>query len=86
MEKDLENRIQAIEERNKKVQVDKAWEGSFVRIFSICIATYIVALVLLYILDANYPFFNAFVPVVGFILSTQSLPFIKKIWINKNNL
>jgi hypothetical protein len=30
------------------------------------------------------PFFKAFVPVVGYVLSTLSLPFLKRWWIKKN--
>lgn len=77
----MEERIKQIEERNKRVELDKAWETSTVRIFSISLITYIVAVVLLYIIDAPKPFLSALVPVLGFILSTQSIPFIKKLWL-----
>ena len=76
----MEERIQKIEERNKRVEFDKAWETSSTRIFSISLITYIVALVLLHIIDAPKPYLSALVPVFGFILSTQSIPFIKKLW------
>ena len=77
----MEERIQKIEERNKRVEFDKAWETSSTRIFSISLITYIVALVLLCIIDAPKPYLSALVPVFGFILSTQSIPFIKKLWL-----
>lgn len=77
----IETRIQNIEERNKRVELDKAWEGSFVRIFSISAITYIIAVFALYTIHAPNPWLNAFIPVIGFILSTQSLPFIKRFWI-----
>ncbi len=77
----IEQRIQNIEDRNRRVELDKAWEGSLARIFSISLITYFVAVFVLYIIKAPNIWLNAFVPVVGFILSTQSLPFIKKVWI-----
>ena len=81
--KTIEERLQDIEERNVRVEQDKAWEGSLARIFTISAITYIVAVVLLCAMKASHPFLNALVPVLGFILSTQSLPFIKKIWTKK---
>lgn len=84
----MEERIQKIEEdienikkRNTAVEIDKAWERSFARIISISIITYVVAVIILWALDAVYPFLSACVPVLGFILSTQSLPVIKRIWV-----
>lgn len=76
----MEERIRQIEERNKRVELDKAWETSLARIATISIITYIVAVIVLCIIKASNPFLGAFVPVLGFILSTQSLPFIKKLW------
>ena len=76
----MEERIRQIEERNKRVELDKAWERSLTRVTTISIITYIVAVIVLYTIEASNPFLGAFVPVLGFILSTQSLPFIKKIW------
>lgn len=67
---DLEKRIEAIEARNKKVEMDKAWETSWTRRLSIAILTYIVIVVYLHVIHNNAPFINAAVPVVGFLLST----------------
>jgi hypothetical protein len=78
---DLEQRIQAIEERNRRVELDKKWEGSFARIFFISILTYLIALITLAIIQVPKFFWSSLIPVLGFILSTQSLPFIKKWWL-----
>ncbi len=77
----IEERLNKIEERNKRVEIDKAWETSFVRILSISIITYIITIVLMYSIGIAKPYLNAFLPVFGFILSTQSIPVIKKYWI-----
>lgn len=78
--KDLEKRIEKIEYRNKRVELNKAWETSYTRKFFIIIFTYLsIALYLKYIIKIE-PWLNALVPTLGFLLSTLSMPFIKKIW------
>ncbi len=79
----LEDRVSKIEERNKRVEFDKKWESSFARVFLISFITYIFASIAFYILGNPKPFVNAGIPVLGFILSTLSIPIIKKIWISK---
>lgn len=81
MEKTIEERITAIEERNRRVELDKKWETSLARIVVISVITYLVAIFVLFILNAPSPFFSALIPVLGFVLSTQSIPFIKKYWL-----
>lgn len=78
--KDLEKRLEAIEARNKKVESDKAWEVSWTRRISIAILTYIVIVSYLLFIDNDAPYINAVVPVVGFLLSTLAISWIKKIW------
>ncbi len=76
-------KIDAILERNKRVEFDKAWEVSFTRRLVIVVITYAVAVVWLLLIDETIPLLKAVVPVAGYILSTLSLPFIKKSWIKK---
>ena len=82
--KDLENEIDNIKTRNKKVELDKKWETSWTRRICICILTYIVVIIYSYIVR-NYDniFLSSLVPVIGFTLSTLSLKFIRKIWEKK---
>ena len=77
----VEERLNKIEERNKRVELDKAWETSFIRILSISVITYVAAFFVLYSIGVNQPYLSAIIPVLGFILSTQSIPIIKKYWI-----
>ncbi len=79
--KELEERIIKIEERNKRVESDKAWETSTLRKILIIVFTYIFAVLYLKIADTTNPWFGAVVPCVGFYLSTQSINIIKKWWI-----
>lgn len=78
---DAEQEILFIKERNKKVESDKAWERSWVRRLFIAAVTYLTAAVWLIVINDTVPFLKALVPVVGYILSTLSLPPIKKFWI-----
>ena len=81
---DLEERIVKIEERNKKVELDKRWETSWTRKICIMILTYIIVIVYSYIVR-NYDniFFSSLVPVIGFTLSTLSLKLVRKAWERK---
>ena len=81
--KDLENRVEAIEKRNARVELDKAWEISWTRRISIGLLTYAVILVYLIIIDDDKPFINAAVPIVGFLLSTLVLHQVRNIWQNR---
>lgn len=73
--------IQKIKERNKRVEADKAWETSIARRALITVATYFIVVVFLYSIEAPRPWLNALVPTIGYIISTLSLPFIKRFWI-----
>lgn len=77
----LEERIAKIEERNKKVEADKSWETSWTRKVLLIVFTYLaIALYLQFIVGIN-PWINAVVPSIGFLLSTLTLPWFKKIWV-----
>jgi|GEM_PF-132197 len=73
-------RIALIEERNRRVELDKAWETSWTRRAAIAVLTYIVIVIMLVLINAENPWLGALVPVLGFLLSTLSLPFIKRLW------
>ena len=82
--KEIEQEINQIKERNKRVELDKKWETSWTRKICIMILTYIVVVIYSYIVR-NYDkiFLSSLVPVIGFTLSTLSLKYIRKIWENK---
>ena len=80
----FEERIKKIEERNKKVELDKRWETSWTRKICIMVLTYIVVIIYSYIVR-NYDriLLSSLVPVIGFTLSTLSLKVVRKIWETK---
>lgn len=79
----LEKEIEAIKSRNKRVEADKAWETSMLRIIAICCMTYVVSVLVFGIIKIPNPLQNALIPTVAFFISMQSLPFIKKYWTQK---
>jgi len=77
----MNKEIKAIIQRNKKVEADKAWETSFTRKFIISLMTYLIIVIFLIIIKTPYPWITALVPTIGFMLSTLSLNFFKKLWL-----
>lgn len=77
----FENEINDIKERNRKVELNKAWETSWTRRICIMVLTYIVVILYsLAISKINNVFLSSLVPVIGFTLSTLSLNMIRKVW------
>jgi hypothetical protein len=81
----LEGHVETIEQRNARVEADKAWETSWVRRGLIAGITYICAVVLLTVLGHDGAWKHATVPVMGYLLSTLSLPVAKKMWLRRRN-
>ena len=77
----VEEEIKKIQERNKRVEKDKAWETSWTRRICIMILTYIVVIIYSYVISKyTNIFLSSLVPVIGFTLSTLSLKLVRKIW------
>lgn len=77
----LDTRLEAIETRNVRVAMDKAWETSMTRRLSIAALTYgCAAFYIAVFLRDDLWYLGALVPVMGYLLSTLSLPVIRKIW------
>lgn len=82
-EKDLAKEIDAIKQRNKRVETDKAWETSWTRRLCIAILTYIVVVLYSFTISrVQNIWLSSLVPVIGFTLSTLSLRLVRKIWEN----
>ena len=77
----LEEEINKIKERNKRVELDKKWETSNTRKTCIAILTYVVVVIYSYsIRKISNIYLSSIVPVIGFGLSTLSLKGARKIW------
>lgn len=81
----MQDQIKIIEERNRRVELDKAWETSKTRRGIIAVATYVIATLWLMIIENEHPFLNAFVPTGGYLLSTLTLGFAKSAWVKKHD-
>jgi preprotein translocase subunit SecF len=81
----LKNEIKEIKERNARVEADKAWETSLFRKVLVAVLTYLAVVLFFVIAELPKPFINALVPTLGFLLSTLSISFFKKLWL-KNKL
>ncbi len=73
--------ITKIKQRNKKVELDKAWETSTIRKITIFILTYIIVLIVFIVIGLSKPFLNAIIPAIAFLLSNLTIEPIKKLWI-----
>ena len=80
MEK-LEEKITQLLDRNKKVEADKAWETSITRKVFLSLLTYIFFFFLLWLIQETLVWLKAFVPVLGYVISTLTLPPLKDWWI-----
>lgn len=79
--KNLEDEIIKIQERNKRVELDKKWETSWTRKICIMILTYIVVIIYSNLIrNNNNIYLSSLVPVIGFTLSTLSLKLVRRIW------
>lgn len=83
MSKDLEARVRELEQRNARVELDKAWETSWTRKVAIAVLTYAVVACYLYFVVKIDPWINAIVPTVGFLLSTLTVRYLKAWWIRR---
>ena len=77
----LEEEINKINGRNKRVEADKAWETSLFRVILISAVTYLVTSFVFYIIGVESYLLSAVIPTTGYFLSVQSIPFVKKWWI-----
>ena len=78
---ELQQEIEQIKNRNKRVEANKAWETSWTRKILILSLTYTVAVLFFAIMQIGNPFVNAIVPTLGFFLSTLTIPLVKNWWV-----
>jgi len=80
----LKIEIDKIKSRNEAVEADKSWETSFFRRALLIIFTYLAVGLYLAAIKVSNPWLNAIVPAVGFMLSTLTLNFFKRLWLRAN--
>ena len=80
----LEQHVQQIMGRNYRVEKDKAWETSNLRVVSIACITYLTTSMVFWIIEVESFLLSALIPTVGYLLSTLTLPAIRGHWARKN--
>lgn len=80
----LRKEVEEIKTRNKRVELDKAWETSLFRKLLVAGLTYTLMVITMIIIKVEDPFASAVIPTFGFLLSNLSVGWIKKWWINKS--
>ncbi len=81
----LKEEIEKIKARNKKVEADKSWETSRTKAIFITGSVYILAVLLMILTGTNNPLVNAFIPSVGYLISTLSYGILKNWWLKRRN-
>lgn len=77
----LGERVAKLEARNQRVEADKGWETSWTRRLAIMLLTYLTVVFYLHFVVHIKPWVNALVPVIGYSLSTLTIGFLKKHWV-----
>ncbi|MBM3230797.1 hypothetical protein FJZ28_00540 [Candidatus Peregrinibacteria bacterium] len=77
------NDIAALQERNRRVEADKAWETSWTRRLFIATLTYASAVLFMHLNGFEKELLQALIPSGGYLLSTLTLPPLKQWWIGK---
>lgn len=78
---DLQQRLELVEQRNARVEAEKAWEGSWYRRLLIMAFTYLIVFAYNTAIGVKAPWLTAVVPTTGFLLSTLTFRWIKRHWI-----
>jgi len=82
----LEAELAALKVRNLRVESDKAWEVSRFRFFFLVISTYVLTAIVFLAINAPAPLLDALIPTTGYIISTQTLPVLKRWWVTWREL
>lgn len=78
--KELKKEVEDIKNRNRRVEQDKRWETSTTRKFLLASFTYLTVGLFLNAMNVPDSWLNAVVPSIGFLLSTLTMSFFKKLW------
>lgn len=82
--KRLSEEIEKIKQRNKRVEADKAWETSKTRTLFIAVTTFLLAFILMMVIDEKQPFLKAFAGAMLYLMSTTTYGVLKAWWLKNN--
>lgn len=76
----VDEELEMIKDRNRRVEANKAWETSKTRAVLVALITYFVMILVMHALKVENPFISAIIPTLGFLLSTLSVNSVKNFW------
>lgn len=79
----LEQEIEKIKERNRRVEADKAWELSKTRNLFIAVVTFLLSLLFMLLVNESYALLKAAVGTVAYLISTSTYDVLKKRWLER---
>ena len=77
---ELQKRIEKIEVRNARVELDKKWEISWTRRLTVAVLVCAVTFTLLTLINDQRPLLNTVVAFIGYMLSTLALGRVRIWW------
>lgn len=80
---ELEKQIEQIQARNRRVEADKAWETSKTRNVFIAVVSFLLVYLVMTLINADNPFFNALISSAAYLFSTTSLGVLKNWWLSR---
>ena len=84
-DQNLEERVARLENRNRRVESDKAWETSWLRRGSLMVLIYLTIVFYLKFVVHISPWINGLVPVIGFFISTLTIGLLKQRWLARKS-
>lgn len=81
--KKIQREISLLKARNKRVELDKAWETPWTRRTLVALITYLLIVIFMLVTKLAKPFVSAIIPTVAYLISISALPVFKKWWIKK---
>jgi len=78
---ELAVRVEALEQRNQRVETEKAWETSTARRVLLAAVTFVALAAYFWAIGVERPLINAVVPTAGFMLSTLTMPIARRAWL-----
>ncbi len=84
--KQLQEEIEKIKARNRRVEADKAWELSWTRSIFIAGSTFLLLYIFLLLVQPQQAFLNAFFSSLLYLLSTFTYGVLKNWWLKKKHI
>ncbi len=77
----LEAAMEELRDRNRRVEREKGWETSLTRKLLLSGLTYGITTLVFWKIAVPDPLANALIPTTGYIISTLSIPWAKRLWV-----